>query len=89
MKSSGFFGDQKGQFTVNKANFLENNLIYANKRFISTLKGGDYAFYLDYVILGQLICAKKLPEDFGNYKCQPDDVKLCVSLLSTMLKQGL
>ena len=79
-KSSGFFGDQKGEFTINKASFLENTLIYTNQGSILTVKGGDYAFYLDYVILVQLICAKNLPEDFDNCKCQPDEVNLCVPL---------
>ena len=48
----GFFGDQKGGFTINKANFLENTLVYYNQGTISTLKAGDYAIYLDYVVLG-------------------------------------
>ena len=79
-KESGFFRDQKGEFTLNKVNFPENTLIYASQRSILTLKGGDYAIYLDYVILGQLICAKNLPEDFENYECGADEVKLCVFL---------
>ena len=29
-KKSGFFGYQKGVFTVNKANFPENTLVYTN-----------------------------------------------------------
>ena len=79
-KSSGLFRDRKGEFIINKANFPENTLIYANQGSTSTLKGGDYAIYLDYVILGQLIYAKNLPDDFDNYRCQPDEVKLCVHL---------
>ena len=82
-KSSGFFGDQKGEFTINKASFLEN--IYTNQGSISTVKGGDYAFYLDYVILVQLICAKNLPEDFDN--CKANQMRLICVCLSTMLKQ--
>ena len=31
------------------------------KKLISTLKAGDYAIYLDYVILGQLILANNCP----------------------------
>ena len=37
-------------------------------------------WYLDYFMLGQLIGAKNLPEDFDNYKCEPDEVKLYVPL---------
>ena len=47
---------------------------------ILTLNGGDYAIYLDYVMVGQLICAKNLPEDFDTYECKPDEVKLRVPL---------
>ena len=79
-KRSGFFRDQKGEFALNKVDFPENTPIYANQGSISTLKGGDYTIYIDYVILAQLICAKKLPEDFDNYECGADEVNLCVPL---------
>ena len=51
-KAKGFFGDQKGDFTVKKIDFPENTLVYCNQGKILTLKAGDYAIYLDYVILG-------------------------------------
>ena len=79
-KKSNFFGDQKGEFAINKANFPENTFIYTNQGSIPTLKAGDYAVYLDYDVLGQLICAKNLPEDFDNYECKPDEVKLYMPL---------
>ena len=63
-------------YTINKANFPENTLVYANQGSILTLKASDYAIYFHYIILGQLICAKSLTEDFNNYKCKPDEVKL-------------
>ena len=75
---NGFSGDQKVEFTITKANFPENTLIYINNGTISIVKGRDYAIYLDYIILGQLICAKNLPEDFENYECKQDEVKLFV-----------
>ena len=77
-KLGRLFGDQKGEFTINKPKFRENTLIYANQRSILTLKGGDHAIYLDYVVLGQLICAKHLSEDFDNYDCKLDEVKFYV-----------
>ena len=79
-KKSGFFGYQKGVFTINKSNFPENTLIYANQASILNLKGGDYGIYQDFVIRGQLICVKNLPEDFHNYECKSDEVELCVPL---------
>ena len=42
-KKTGFFGDQKGDFTIIKLNFPENTLVYCNQGTISTLKAGDYA----------------------------------------------
>ena len=29
--SNGFFGDQRGDFTIKKANFLESTLVYCNQ----------------------------------------------------------
>ena len=51
-----------------------------NQGSISTLKDGEHAIYLDYVILGQLICSKTMPEDFENCECKENEVKLCVPL---------
>ena len=76
---NGFFGDQKGEFTITKASFPENTLIYVNNGTMSSVKGGDHAIYLDCTKLGQLICAKNLPEDFKNYECKQDEVKTFVS----------
>ena len=74
-KHNGFFGDLKGEYTITKANFAKNTLIYVNNGTISNVKGGDYAFYPDYVDIGQLICAKKISK---NYECKQDEVKLFV-----------
>ena len=49
---NGYFGGQKGEFTLNKLNFPENTLIYTNQGSILTLKCGEHAIYFDYVILG-------------------------------------
>ena len=46
-KQNGFFGDQNGEFTINKANFPENTLAHANQSTISTINEGEYAIYLD------------------------------------------
>ena len=71
--SNGFFGDQKGNFTIKKANFPEKTLVYCNQGTVSTFKAGDYAIYLDYVILGQLILANNCP-DLDN--CKLKETKL-------------
>ena len=83
MEKNGFFGDQKGNFTIKKPNFSENTLVYCNLGTISTLKGGDYAIYLDYVIFGQIIPANNSSPDLDNYVLKENEVILHVSLFST------
>ena len=53
--------------------------MYANQGTISTIKG-DYALYLDYVTLGQLIPARNSPENITKYESGYNEVKLFVSL---------
>ena len=76
-----FFGDKKGDFTIKKANFPKNTLVYWNQVTISTLKAEDYAVYINYVILGQLILANNFP-DLDNYRLKENEVILYVSLYS-------
>ena len=81
-KKNCFFGDQKGDFTINKAKFSENTLVYCNQGTISTLKVEDYAIYNDYVILSQLILANNCP-DLDNYRMKENEVILYVPLYNT------
>ena len=82
MEKKDFFGDQKGDFTINKANFCKNMLVYCNQGAISTLKEGDYAIYIDYLILGQLILANNCP-DLHNYRLKENEVILYSPLYNT------
>ena len=52
---SGFFGDQRVELTILKANFPENMLGYINQGTVSLVKGGEKALYLDFVVLGQIM----------------------------------
>ena len=54
---TGFFGDQRAEFTILKGNFPENSFCYVNQGSLSLVKGGEKAIYLDFVILGQLMPA--------------------------------
>ena len=54
---SGFFGDQRAELTILKANFPENIFCYVNQGLLSVIKGGETAIYLDLVVLGQLMTA--------------------------------
>ena len=82
MEKNGFFGDQKFDFTITKPNFPKNTLVYCNQGTVSTLKAGDYAIYLDYVILGQIILASNCP-DLDNYTLKENEVIIYVSLYNT------
>ena len=77
LEKNGFFGDQKFDFTITKPNFPKNTLVYCNQGTVSTLKAGDYAIYLDYVILGQIILASNCP-DLDNYTLKDNEVIIYV-----------
>ena len=80
--SNGFFGNQREDFTIKKPNLPENTLVHCNQGTISTLKAGDYAIYLDYVVLGGLILANNCP-DLDNYKLKENEVIPYVPLYNT------
>ena len=54
---SVFFGDQRAELTIVKANFPENTFCYVNQGSVSLVKGGEKALYLDFIVLGQLMPA--------------------------------
>ena len=49
---NGFFGDQKGEFTITKVNFPKTTLTFVNNGTLSTVKDGDCAIYLRLYRLG-------------------------------------
>ena len=75
-KEFGFFKDQRVELTISKANFPENNLVYVNQGSLSVVKGGEKSFYLDFVILGQIMpIANSDPKfDLDNYVCKDNEV---------------
>ena len=50
----GFFGNQRAELTIQKANFPENSFIYVNQATVSLVKGGEKTIYCDYVICAQI-----------------------------------
>lgn len=82
MEAPKIFSRSKRRFLHFKVNFPGNTLCYANQRTIFTVKG-DFAIYLDYVVLGQLIPAKNNLENIHEYKCKQNEVKLYVSFYDT------
>ena len=82
-KSNGFFGDQKTNLTIIKANFPENTLDYVNNGSIFAVKGGQTAVYLDYVILAQILPVMNFPDNLDNYQYKDNEVLLYVPLYNT------
>ena len=68
---------------LKKKKILENTLVYCNQGTISTLKAGDYAICLDYVVLGQIIPANNSPRDLDNYVLKENEVILNIPLYNT------
>ena len=75
-KKNGFFKDVRAQLSLEKVNIPENCLIYINQGFLSTVKNGEIAMYLDNFIIGQLIIAANQPKDIESYVCSQNEVKL-------------
>ena len=75
-KKNGFFKDVRAELSLEKVNIPENCLIYINQGFLSTVKNGEIAMYLDNFIIGQLIIAANQPKDIESYVCSPNEVKL-------------
>ena len=82
-KSNGFFGDQKTNLTIIKANFPENTLVYVNNGSIFAVKGGKTAVYLGYVILVQILLVMNSPDNLDNYQYKDNEVLLYVPLYNT------
>ena len=68
-KKNGFFSDQKWEPTISKNNFPENTLVYCSQGTILTVKSGENAIYLDYIVLGQIIPVRNCSLDIENYEC--------------------
>ena len=75
-KKDGFFKDVRADLNLEKVNIRENCLLYANQRFLSTVKSGEIAMYLNNFVIGQLIIAANQPKDITTYVCSKNEVKL-------------
>ena len=80
-KENGFFGDQRADITIKKANFPENTLVYISNGSVTPVKG-RHAIYLEYVILAQILpVANPLPEvDVDNHKYLDNEVLIFTPL---------
>ena len=72
----GYFGDQRNDLTLNKANFLENLLVYINQASLPSLKNDEETIYTVNVALAQLLPLINSPPDIEKHECQENEVKL-------------
>ena len=84
-KENGFFKDIRPELNLEKVNMPENTIYYVNQTFLSTVKNGEIAMYVQNFIIGQLIFAANQPNDISEYVCLPNEVKLlsCVYCLES------
>ena len=82
-KKNFFFGDQESDFTITKPNFPENTLVYCNQGVILVLKAGNYAVYVNYVIIAQIIPASNCLLDLDNYILKENEVSIYIPLYNT------
>ena len=75
-KENGFFKDIRPELNLEKVNMPENTIYYVNQAFLSTVKNGEIAMYVQNFIIGQLIFAANQPNDISDYVCLPNEVKL-------------
>ena len=90
-KENGFFQEIKPEMNIEKVNIPENTLLYINQGFISTVKNGDLAMYVQNFVVGQLLVAANQPEKIDEYVCADNEVKLltCVYDLESGKFKGL
>ena len=84
-KKTVFFKDIRPELNLEKVNMPENTLYYVNQAFLSTVKNGEIAMYVQNFRTGQLIFTANQPKDILQYECLPNEVKLlsCVYDLET------
>ena len=83
---SGYFGDQKAELTIQKANFSENTLIYVNQGYVSLVKGGGEAIYCDYIVLAQIMPMANIDPaiNLDTYTPKDDEVIIYTPMYNTV-----
>lgn len=74
-QKGGFYRDAKSDFGMEKVNYPENTLFYANQAYLTVQKGKN-VLYTDHFILGRVIPAANVTTEVDRYKCGPDEVKI-------------
>ena len=82
----GFFGEQRADLTLQKANFPEITLTYVNQARVSLVKGGEKAIYCDYVILAQIMPLANIDPliNLDTYEPKDNEVVIYVPMYNTI-----
>ena len=82
----GFFGEQRADLTLQKANFPEITLTYVNQARVSLVKGGEKAIYCDYVILAQIMPLANIDPliNLDTYEPKDNEVVIYVPMYNTV-----
>ena len=77
-----FFGDQRTDLTIVKANFPENTLVFVNNGSITPGKSG-HGMYLNFVILAQILPVANPPPglDLDTHKFQENEVLIYTAFM--------
>ena len=82
----GFFGEQRSDLTIQKANFPELTLTYVNQARVSLVKGGEKALYGDFVILAQIMPLANIDPliNLDTYEPKDNEVVIYVPMYNTV-----
>ena len=84
--SPGFFGDQRAELTIQKANFPENTLVHVNQAYVSLVKGGEKAIYCDYIAIAQIMPLANIDPaiNLDTYTPKDDEVVIYTPMYNTV-----
>ena len=74
-KNHGFFGIESCDFSIEKANMLENTLFYVNQGYQS-YKDDRKLYHNDLYIIAQIIPLSIQPKNIESYELKDDEVKI-------------
>ena len=82
----GFFGVQRSDLTIPKANFPEFTLTYVNQARVSLVKGGEKALYCDFAILAQIMPLANIDPliNLDTYEPKDNEVVIFVPMYNTV-----
>ena len=87
-RKNSFFGDQRTDLTIVKANFPENTLVYVSNSSITPAEGG-HAMYHDFVSLTQILPVANPPREINLYTCKFQDNEVLIYTLLYNTENGL